>query len=690
MEKDFSKIYANETKNENDDFKIIADFYVNSQEADMLDQMFNDYTYSINRNVTKQETKMLLSKARRGKSPGIDNLPYEIFQNDTMCLILTQFFQLCLDYGHVPRPWLNAIIVPIPKSSSSNPCDPLSYRGISLLCASAKLCSSLLNSRLLNFLDRENILADEQNGFRADRSCLDHVFTLYTIVTNRIGCKLNTFVAFIDLKKAFDFVDRRLLLYKLLKIGISGKLYFAIKSLLQSTKSCVRINDEYTNFFPVESGVRQGDTNSPTLFAIFINNLVLEINNLKLGIPIDNSIISCLLYADDLALIAGNEPDLQSMLSCLCNWCQKWNIHTNINKSNIVHFRPVRRKQSEYIFMLKNDKIKYVDCYKYLGIYFDANLKMVKAISTLADSGSRAYGAILSKYKLMSSMGFDTYLKLFDACISPILDYCSPVWSKFNCTKLDDIQNRSMRTYMGVNRYAPKLAVAGDMGWVPGTIRRKIQTLRYWNHLINLPNDRLTKRVFLYDYNTNSEASWCSHIRQIFIENGMENIYNMLLVCDLNVAKFTLLTKYTESWKSDISHKPKLRFYTKFKSEPLSENYLKLNLSCSQRSYFAQLRLGILQIGIETGRYRSIPVKERLCDVCKSSNIEDELHFLFKCPKYDDYRATWFTKMNLSLKLAIDVPDNLNLLLPIIFHHVRPRANYVTNCMKRRNNLIFK
>ena len=68
-------------------------------------------------------------------------------------------------------------------------------------------------------------------------------------------------------------------------------------------------------------------------------------------------------------------------------------------------------------------------------------------------------------------------------------------------------------------------------------------------------------------------------------------------------------------------------------------------------------------------------------------NIEDELHFLFKCPKY---RGTWFRKMNLSLKLATDVPDNLNLLLPIIFHHVRPTANYVTNCMKRRKNLIFK
>ena len=67
--------------------------------------------------------------------------------------------------------------------------------------------------------------------------------------------------------------------------------------------------------------------------------------------------------------------------------------------------------------------------------------------------------------------------------------------------------------------------------------------------------------------------------------------YNKAIIYDYN--------KYTESWKSDISHKSKLRFYTKFKSEPLSENYLKLNLGCSQRSYFEQLRLGTLAVKLE-------------------------------------------------------------------------------------------
>ena len=73
-----------------------------------------------------------------------------------------------------------------------------------------------------------------------------------------------------------------------------------------------------------------------------------------------------------------------------------------------------------------------------------------------------------------------------------------------------------MKTDMGINRYAPKLAVAGDMGWIPGTMHRNIQTLRYWNRLIC--------HVFLYDYNSICEASWCSHIRQI---SRMENMNNL-------------------------------------------------------------------------------------------------------------------------------------------------------------------
>ena len=96
------------------------------------------------------------------------------------------------------------------------------------MCCVAKIYSSILTHRLQNFLEKNNILVDEQNGFRAARSCIDHIFVLTTVLRNRKSKGMGTFVAYIDYKKAFDSVDRSLLLYKLLDIGVYGSFYKAI------------------------------------------------------------------------------------------------------------------------------------------------------------------------------------------------------------------------------------------------------------------------------------------------------------------------------------------------------------------------------------------------------------------------------------------------------------------------------
>ena len=90
--------------------------------------------------------------------------------------------------------------------------------------------------------------------------------------------KQDVFAAFVDFRKAFDLINKQLLLTKLIQYDITGKMYFAIKSMLMTNKSCVKVNNLFTEYFYVENGVRQGDSISSTLFAIYINDLVTEIN----------------------------------------------------------------------------------------------------------------------------------------------------------------------------------------------------------------------------------------------------------------------------------------------------------------------------------------------------------------------------------------------------------------------------
>ena len=199
------------------------------------------------------------------------------------------------------KEWGKGVINPIPKASTKDFGDPSQYRGITISSAVYKLYCAILNNRLTHFVEMNHILADEQNGFRKDRGCQDHIFTLASVLENRKLSGLSTFTAFIDFKSAFDRIDRDALFYKLLKCGINGNMYNAIKSLYSSIISTVRINGLYTNWFDIKNGVRQGCLMSTTLFNIFLNDLVAEINNLNLGIYTGrNQHLSILAYADDI------------------------------------------------------------------------------------------------------------------------------------------------------------------------------------------------------------------------------------------------------------------------------------------------------------------------------------------------------------------------------------------------------
>ena len=161
---------------------------------------------------------------------------------------------------------------------------------------------------------------------------------------------------------------------------------------------------------------------SPTLFSVFVNDLVSEINAMHLGVNLGNENISLLLYAD-IALVAENEANLQAMLDKLHDWCKKWRVLINTDKSKCVHFRRSKQRRSNFEFKIGSNRLETVDRFKYLGVIFHEKLDFTYHADALAKGAGRALGAIIGNNHCLKEFGFKSFDKLYNSCVTPILDY---------------------------------------------------------------------------------------------------------------------------------------------------------------------------------------------------------------------------------------------------------------------------
>ena len=641
---EFECLYSN--ANAGVDFD--QEFFTNSvnaklkreQEMDLENYEMNDY---INEPISYHEVEYVIHNLKTKKATGFDGIPNEVLKHTDVQHILFNLFSKCFDYCILPSTWLKAIITPIPKSTDKDPFIPINYRGISLLSCVSKVFSSILNKRIVSYLELLEIYADEQNGYRKNRSCIDHVYTLTSIIRNRLANKQPTYCCFIDMKKAFDWIDRDLLFYKLLSYNIDGNMYKCIKALYSNPMSGVKLNNYFTDWFNTSSGVRQGDSLSPTLFGIFINDIAQEINQMDIGVQAGDVKLSILMYADDIVLMAENENNLQTMLDFINQWCKKWKLIVNEDKTKIMHFRNNRIQKSQFNFKYGGKNLEYVSHYKYLGFIIDEFMKFEENAETLAGAGGRALGAIISKFRTYKNIGFKTFTKMFDTCVSPILEYCSGVWGFKDFDKCDKVHHRAIRYFLGVHQKAPLIGICGDMGWNDAVSRRHLNMIKLWNRLLSLDDSRLTKKVFCWDQSL-CHQNWSEDILKLFQTIDLEHIFHCKMLCDIESAVQELHKNLKISWTNKLPTKPKLRTYITFKDSYRTEEYVKYNISRKQRSLFAQFRVGILPLHIETGRFRGTALEERLCLICKNGDIENEQHFLIKCQLYEEHRKILYEK----------------------------------------------
>ena len=393
-------------------------------------------------------------------------------------------------------------IVPIPKKDKDAR-DPLQNRCITIVCCVAKIYSSILNKRLQNYLENNNIFAEEQNGFRAGRSCIDHIFVMCTVLRNRKMLGKDTFLCFIDYKKAFDSVDRNLLLYKLYNIGIKGNMYKAISSLYSNPRSRIILQDHSTDYFDCPMGIKQGDCLSPTLFSIFINDLAEEIKNSAIGVKlhiediagnIDVTVINILLYADDIVLFAETEEDLQSLLLIVQIWCEKWRLEVNLSKTNILHVRPKKRMQSNFLFLFNNRPVPYCKFYKYLGCFINEHLDYKFTHEMQADSAGRALSSRITKMIKNKGFPFSIYSLLYQACVCSISQYGDEVFGFEQYDTTFKLHLRAARAFLGLPKNVTSFGLVSELDWLLPHFQSRIKMIQYYNRtrLITLGSKPIT------------------------------------------------------------------------------------------------------------------------------------------------------------------------------------------------------
>ncbi|XP_053391650.1 uncharacterized protein LOC128554398 [Mercenaria mercenaria] len=513
-----------------------------------------------------------IGKIRVGQERG-KNIPFEVKnedgsfssqKSDVLGKWKSSFEGLlnsCFMLGLIPESWSHGIINPIPKSSTADRRDPLSYRGITLTSVVYKIYCNILNRRLSAWEDENNILHDEQNGFRAGRSTVDHLSSFSLILESRKLKRQSTFTAFIDFKKAYDTINRNKLFTKIKDMGVNGNMFKALLAIYQNVKCCVRLNGLKTDWFSVKCGLKQGCSLSPMLFNLYINDLISAVKNLDLGINIDGQNVSILLYADDIVLVSDCEDKLQLMLDVLQKWCDENSMKVNSDKSKIVHFRPPSIPCTMRNFKCGDEVLEVENHYVYLGLYLSEHCDFNVMAKHVAKSANRALGLLISKYKLFGGLPFSTYSKLYEATVWSTISYGAAIWGDRQFSCISAIQNRAARFFMGVGKYTPNVAVNGDIGWVDVYIKQLSSVLSQWYRIRSMSSSRLNYKIYQWSVSqiNTSCKNWSFRLRKLFIEAGVGNIFDAIDISNIDKVgiKDKVLEKQNEklidNWKCNLN-----------------------------------------------------------------------------------------------------------------------------------------
>ncbi|BHF83910.1 hypothetical protein SprV_0902705800 [Sparganum proliferum] len=382
-----------------------------------------------------------LLKLNESKSPVPDDIPPKLLKElaGELSKPLSMLFQASFEAGYLPADWKSARITPIYKGGSKVLAN--NYRPISLTSICCKIMEKIIKREIMHFLEEYNLLCDAQHGFRRGRSCVTNLLYCLDRWTRAVDGGNAVHAVYVDFKKAFDSVPHQRLLYKLSRTGIRGNLLRWIQSFLIGRSQIVHVGDKQSAEVAVESGVPQGSVLGPTLFIIYVNNCVSELN------------CDVAMFADDVKLWSVirtefYEERLQADLTRLEKWSQDWLLPFNVTKCNVLRVGRTR-SLSRRVYHLNGIPLQEEDAQKDLGVWVTASLKPSLHCSKVAKS---AMSVLYLVKRSFSTFDEDCFVKVFRTFVRPQLEFAIQAWKPWtskDLSILDKVQRRATKLVSG-------------------------------------------------------------------------------------------------------------------------------------------------------------------------------------------------------------------------------------------------